>query len=534
MSDVDAVVIGSGPNGLAAANRLVDAGWSVLLLEAESDAGGAVRSAELTRPGFSHDRFSSFYPLAAASSVIQAMHLEEHGLRWVHAPDVLAHPFLDGRTALLSRDIDKTAASLDTFAAGDGDAWRELYGLWDRIGDDVVASLLSPFPPVKGAGRVALHLGWRDLLPFARFLMLPARRLCEETWSGEGGPLLLAGNTLHTDLAPEHVLGGFFGWMLMSLGQQHGFPVPEGGSGALTQAMARRFQANGGQLRCGAPVARVVVRGGRAVGVETAEGEPIGARRGVLADVGAPALYMRLVGPEHLPSSVVKAVDKFVYDHATVKVDWALSRPIPWTAPDTARAGTVHVGENVDELSRLSYQLAVGAVPDRPFLLLGQMTTTDPTRSPAGTETAWAYTHVPQTVRSDPLDQVKGVWDEHDAETFADRMEEQVERFAPGFRDCILDRHILTPRSLEADDANLVGGAVNGGTAQLFQQLVFRPVPGLGRAETSVPGLYLASASAHPGGGVHGACGANAARAALWHDRVGRARNLLGRRTSRA
>lgn len=534
MADVDAIVIGSGPNGLAAANLLADEGWSVLVLEASATFGGAVQSAELMRPGFIHDRFSAFYPLAAASPVLRSLRLEEWGLRWAHAPAVLAHPFRDGRAAVLSRDLDATAASVEVFAAGDGDAWRHLYDQWLRVGDSVVASLLHPFPPLRAGARLARAVGLGDMLEFARFTLLPVRQMTRERFGGEGATQLLAGNTLHTDLGPGDVLGGFFGWMLASLAQQVGFPVPEGGAGNLTAAMVRRLEAGGGVVRGEASVDRIIVRGGRAVGVELASGETIGAGRAVIADVGAPALYLRLVGTDHLPAHLIGDLERFAYDHATVKVDWALSAPVPWTASGVAGAGTVHVGGTLDDLARTSYQLTVGEVPEDPFLVVGQMTTADPTRSPAGTETAWAYTHVPQEIRADGAGRIKGTWDTSDIEAITERIEAQMERFAPGFGDRILDRHVVTPRSLEAEDANLVGGAVNGGSAQLFQQLVFRPVPGRGRAETPIKALYLGSASVHPGGGVHGACGANAARAALWHDRGARvmaaARTITRRR----
>jgi phytoene dehydrogenase-like protein len=221
---------------------------------------------------------------------------------------------------------------------------------------------------------------------------------------------------------------------------------------------------------------------------------------------------------------VVDDLRRFQYDSSTVKVDWALSGPIPWMAEDARRAGTVHLAEGMDHFVEASRDLAMGCIPARPHLVVGQMGVADPTRSPAGTETAWAYTHVPQRVRGDAGGDLKGVWDFGEAEAFADRVEARIEALAPGFRSLIRGRYVATPPLLEAADANLVGGAVNGGTAQLHQQLVFRPVPGLGRAETPVRGLYLGSASAHPGGGVHGACGANAARAALAHDRLRRAR----------
>jgi phytoene dehydrogenase-like protein len=234
------------------------------------------------------------------------------------------------------------------------------------------------------------------------------------------------------------------------------------------------------------------------------------------------------VGAEHLSPRVVERIGRFELDNATVKVDWALDAPIPWDAEDARRAGTLHVGDSMDHLTMFNAQLAMGVIPDKPFLLFGQMTTTDPTRSPAGTEAAWAYTHVPREVRGDAGGGLSGAWDDKEAEEFADRMEAAVEARAPGFRDRIIGRHIFTPVTMEATNRSLVDGAVNAGTAQLHQQLVFRPLPGLGRAETPIAGLYLAGASAHPGGGVHGACGGNAARAALLHDRARRLLPIAG------
>ena len=251
-------------------------------------------------------------------------------------------------------------------------------------------------------------------------------------------------------------------------------------------------------------------------------GEVVPARRAILADVGAPALYLDLVGAHHLRDGFVKRLRKFRQGPSTVKVDWALSSPIPWTDAAVGGAGTVHVGDSVDEIAETFRGVEEGEIPARPFMLVGQMTTADPSRSPAGTESAWAYTHVPQVTRTDGANDLKGVWDDSEGERFAERMEDRIERLAPGFRDRIVARHIFTPPALEASNANLVGGDIGSGTMQLSQQLVLRPVPGLGRAETPIKGLYLASASAHPGGGVHGACGANAAEAALLHDRFRR------------
>ncbi|MGW4007136.1 phytoene desaturase family protein, partial [Streptomyces nigra] len=367
-----------------------------------------------------------------------------------------------------------------------------------------------------------------------RSLVMPVRRLGEEEFRGEGGRVLLAGNALHADLAPESAGSGGFGWLMTMLGQTYGFPVPAGGSGALTDALVRRLRSLGGEVRCGQRVERVVVRGGRAVGVRTAAGDTVAARRAVLADLSVPALYGDLVEPEHLPAQLLDDLRRFQWDFATFKVDWALDGPVPWQTEQAARAGTVHLADGVDELTRFAAQLAMREVPDRPFLLFGQMTTSDLSRSPQGTESAWTYTHVPHEIRADAADEgVTGGWNAKEQELMADRMERQVERFAPGFRRRIRARRVLAPPTLEAMDANLVGGAINGGTTAMHQQLLFRPVPGTGRPETPIPGLFLASSGAHPGGGVHGAPGANAARAALHRHRppgLARAQRLLSGR----
>ncbi|MFI5992271.1 phytoene desaturase family protein [Streptomyces sp. NPDC051362] len=513
---LDAVVVGAGPNGLVAANLLADAGWSVEVLEAQSRPGGAVRSDRGVHPDYVSDMFSAFYPLAAASPVIRDMHLHAEGLRWAHAPSALAHPLPDGRCAVLERSTEATAKGLDAFAEGDGAAWTRMCGTWDRISTQLLDALFTPFPPLRAGAGLARRLRGPAGLPLVRSLALPARRLGEEEFRGEAGRLLLAGNALHADLAPEAAGSGGFGWLLCMLGQQYGFPVPVGGAGSLSAALVRRLERRGGIVRCGRPVREIVVRGGRAVGVRTESGEAIPVGRAVLADVSAPDLYGGLVDERHLPRRLLDSMRRFQWDFATFKIDWALSGPIPWNAAAAAGAGTVHLSDGVDEMTRFAAQLAAGRVPDRPFTLLGQMTTADVSRSPLGTESAWAYTHVPQTVVGDAgADGITGAWDEREQEAMADRVERQVERYAPGFRSLVRARRILAPPTLQAMDANLHGGAINGGTANLHQQLVFRPVPGTGRPETPVRGLYLASASAHPGGGVHGACGANAARAAL-------------------
>jgi phytoene dehydrogenase-like protein len=529
----DAVVIGAGPNGLVAANLLADAGWDVTVLEAADEPGGAVSSAGYLGNGLIADVCSAFYPLAAASPVIDALGLEDHGLRWCRAPAVLAHPLPDGRAALLWPDVDDTARHLDSFGPGDGGAWKELFALWQRTEPGLIRSLFTPFPPVRGSVALASELGPAGLLRFARFALLPVRRLAEETFHGPAGPALLAGCTLHTDLAPESAGGTAYGWALAMLGQRVGFPVPEGGAGQLTAALVRRFSERGGRLVCASAAKEVEVNRGHASAVVTVQGERVSARRAVLADVSATALYGGLVSWDKLPERLRADVARFAWDNATVKLDWAVEGGIPWAAPDVGRAGTVHLGGDLDDMTRYAAQLAQGKVPARPFVLVGQMTTADPTRSPPGIEVVWAYTHVPSAVRGDAGDDgIRGVWDDADREAIAARLEARVEGFAPGFRSRIRARHLACPPDLEAHDANLVGGALNGGTSALHQQMLFRPVPGLGGPDTPVAGLYLASASAHPGGGVHGACGANAARAALGAAQpFGR---LLGRPVRRA
>lgn len=517
----DAVVIGAGHNGLVAANLLADEGWSVVVLEAQPEPGGAVRSGELTLAGFNHDVFSAFYPLAAVSPVLARLELDRHGLDWRRSELTLAHPTPDGRAATLSTDIDITAASLDAYSPGDGDAWRRLYSQWERVGESLVASLLSPIPPIRPSLRLARDLGLADGLRFVRFAILPLRRMLEEEFSGEGARLLLGGNAGHVDIAPEAAGSALFGWLLACLGQQVGFPVPHGGSSALTTSLVNRLEAAGGALRCSTPVQRIVLRRGRAVAVITADGDEIEARRAVLADVGAPALFHDLVGTDFLPGRMVDDLRRFHTDTATVKVDWALDGPVPWTAEGARRAATIHVADDLDELTMSAAQVATGTVPDRPFLVFGQPGLADPGRCPPGREAAWAYTHVPQKVRADAAGVLKGTWDDDDAALFADRVEARIERLAPGFRDLIAARHILTPGAMQDRNANLTGGGINGGTAQLHQQLILRPTPGLGRPNTPFAGLFLASASAHPGGGVHGACGANAAHAALVASRRG-------------
>lgn len=524
MSHHDAVVVGAGPNGLVAANHLADRGWSVLLLEAQPEVGGAVRSARDVHPDFVHDTFSAFYPLTAASETIQSFRLEDHGLRWEHAPAVLGHPTADG-WALLHRDREVTAALMDDAHPGDGASWLELCGQWDHIGEHLVRALLAPFPPVRSTLGVLAHLRAAGGLGLVKTLLTPANELGRHRFGGTAPRLLLAGNAGHADIPLSAPGSGLMGLLMTMLGQTVGFPVPQGGAGALSQALAARFTSLGGEIRCDQEVVEIEVSDRRAVAVRTREGTRHVARRAVLADVHATRLYGALVPEQHLPARVVRGMRSFTLDPSTVKVDWALAGPIPWRHRPAHPPGTFHVGDSVEQLGEATAQVAAGVIPAAPFMLAGQMTTTDPSRSPAGTESLWAYTHVPQQAHADAGDEgLTGRWDHPELERFADRMQARIEELAPGFGGRVLARRILGPHELEARDANLIGGSLGGGTAQLHQELIFRPVPGSGRAETGIRALYLASASAHPGGGVHGAPGMNAARAALLHDRLHRAR----------
>ena len=504
----DAVVIGAGHNGLVAANLLADHGWDVVVCEATPYLGGAVRSAEVTSPGYLSDLFSAFYPLSAASPVLRALELDRYGLHWTHSPSVLAHVFPDDRCAVLSRDLDQTAASVEEFAAGDGAAWRALAQQWESIRQPLIDALFTPLPALGPALRLLAGLGGPGALRMARMALLPVRRLGEERFQGAGAPMLLAGNALHADLSPEGAGSAIYGWLLAMLGQTYGFPVPIGGAGMLTQSMATRLSAGGGTLRLATPVECVEVRDGTAVGVRLATGERIRARRAVLADVTAPALYRDLVGEQHLPPGFVRDLDNFQWDNPTVKIDWAVRSKIPWTAAGARGAGTVHLGVDMDGLTRYAADLATRQMPRQPFVLFGQMTTADPSRSPEGTESAWAYTHLPPGTN----------FSEEAIAEHVERVEATVERHAPGFADLVVGRYVQSPGLLEQENPSLVHGAVNGGTAQLHQQLVFRPVPGFGGASTPVDRLFLSGSSAHPGGGVHGGPGSNAAQAALARD----------------
>jgi phytoene dehydrogenase-like protein len=497
---LDAVVVGSGPNGLSAAIALARGGKSVLVLEAQARIGGGVATAELTLPGFHHDVFSSVYPAAAASPVFARMPLERHGLRWTHPEIPMAHPLDGGRAAALMRDLDGTAATLDALCPGDGAAWRELATPYLEHFGALRATMLSGFPPVAGGARLFAALKLGGTLDFAQILLSSARAFGERLFTDDGVRGWLYGSAMHGDVGPDNAGSAISGVYLKILGHAVGWPSPEGGAGRLASALEGVLREHGGDTRTGTPVAAVLTERGRVAGVRTSEGDIVKARI-VICDTSPRGLLA--LAQDDLPDAYVRRLVAFRYGPSTVKVDWALDGPVPWTAEHPRKAGTVHLGGASGEIGQALATTAAGHLPDSPFLLFGQQSIADPTRAPAGKHTAWAYTHVPRSIdwatQRDP---------------FVARIEAQVERFAPGFGDLVLARHVMDPADLQLRNDNLEHGDVGGGSYEL-DQLVFRPVPSLSPYRTPLRGLYIGSASAFPGGAVHGVPGDAAAHAAL-------------------
>jgi len=493
-----AVVVGSGPNGLAAGIRLAEAGREVLVLEAADRPGGAVRTEELTLPGFLHDTFSSVYPAGAASPVFARMGLERHGLEWVQPAACSAHPLPGGRAIALYRDIEMTAASIDRTHPGDGAGWRGFVTpLLERF-DAVRATMLSGFPPVRGALRLTGR-GPREALRFAALVPDTARRLGRRLFTGADARAWLYGAAMHGDVPPGGPGSAVAVAYLNLLGHAVGWPSPRGGAERLTDALVARLHELGGEVRCSARVTAIHATRRRVTGVTIEGGERMAASI-VVADV-MPHALLELAG-EALPGAYRALLGRYRYGPATVKVDWALDGPIPWEAPEARQAGTIHLGGGAQELLAAIATARRGS-PERPFLLLGQQTIADPSRAPAGKHTAWAYTHGPRDL-------------DWAAQTprWVERMEAHVEHYAPGFRQRILARHVLGPAELQARDANLVGGDVGGGSYRL-DQVLFRPLPAPSPYRTPIRGLVIGSAATFPGGAVHGVPGDAAARAAL-------------------
>jgi phytoene dehydrogenase-like protein len=495
----DALVIGAGPNGLAAACWLARAGWSVRVLEANDEPGGAVRSGALTLPGFVHDLGAAFFPFGEASSALTELDLGDAGLRFVHAPLASAHPAPDGSCASVSRDPE-AAAALFGGLEEDAFAWQRLQRWAARERGPMLDVLLATLPPILPA----LRFGPANLFMLIEAGLSSGRAWASRRFRSEAARRVVPGLGLHTDVGPDDPCGAAVGFVLGMLASSSGFPVPAGGAGAITRALVERLEAAGGVVETGVRVEKIVVRNREAVAVQTTSGDEIDAQRAIIADVAAPALYLRMLAEDEVPARVRRAMLRFRWGFGTFKMDWALDAPVPWTHPDCHRAAVVHAGDDLDDLARFTAEVRRGELPTNPYLVIGQQSLADPSRAPAGRHTLWCYSRVPS--RHD--------W-HRERERFADAVEARIEGLAPGFRSHILARRITAPPDLEAMDANLVGGDLGGGSAHILSQLFFRPVFPYYRYRTPVRRLYLGSSYTHPGAGVHGACGRNAALAAL-------------------
>lgn len=503
---VDAVVIGAGPNGLSAAIRLARTGLDVVVCEGADAPGGAVKSEGLTLDGFVSDTFSAVYPAAAASPVFRRLPLEAHGLAWVHPPVAMAHPMPDGRAGALYRDLDRTVDNLNDLCSGDGDAWRRWVTPYLENLPALRRTLLGGFPPMRGALPLAVGLGLTGTLEFARLLLLPAAQLASELFEGPHARAWLYGSVLHGDVPPEESGSAIAGGYLQILGHAAGWPSPRGGAGRLTDALASYLRSIGGEVRTATPVARIVSDGRRVAGVVTAGGDRL--RAGIVVTTTTPHALLRLTG-DRMPRRYADRLSRYRYGPRTVKIDWALSEPTPWTAAEARVAGTVHVGGETAAVTAQTSAVRDGRIPERPFMLFGQQSLADPSRAPAGHHTAWAYARVPAQVTGP--DEVIA---------HAERMTDQVERFAPGFRDVVLARHVQGPSDLQERDPNLVGGDVGAGSYAL-DQTIFRPLPSLVPYATPIRGLWLGGASTFPGGAVHGVPGWAAASYAVAARRIG-------------
>jgi phytoene dehydrogenase-like protein len=463
-----AFVIGSGPNGLSAAITLARTGRRVTVFEAEQQPGGAARTMELTLPGFRHDFGSSVFPLAAASPFFAGLPLKHYGLNWIHGAAPLAHPLDDGSAVVLERDLTAAAAELGR----DGRAWRALVQPvvehWPQFAADALG-------PVVRVPRHPLLMAQFGLSAFQ-----PALTLAKSRFTSERTRALFAGLAGHSFLALDRPLSSAIGIILGAAAHIAGWPVAQGGAQAITNALIAQLQDLGGEIQTGTRIT--------SLDQIDAHDAPI------LCDV-TPRQLLAIAG-NRLRTGYASRIRRFRYGPGAFKIDYALSEPIPWRAVECRRAITVHVGGSMDEIAQSEYAVTHGSVSDRPFALVVQPSLYDAMRAPEGKHTAWAYCHVPNGSVVD----------------LASRIEDQIERFAPGFRDCVLARRVLSPSALQSMNANLIGGDINGGELSM-SQFMFRPT--LGYYATGTPNLYLCSSSTPPGGGVHGMCGYHAAHAAL-------------------
>ncbi len=519
--DVDAVVVGSGPNGLVAAALLSRAGWSVTVLERADVAGGAVRSEALTVPGYIHDTFSAFYGLLQASPVLGQLQLDRR-VRWASFEVPVAAAVAPDSAAICHADVSATAAGLSALHPGDGEAWRELSAWWADVGRRFLDVVLWPPGSVRPTMRLLRATGLRGALEMAQMLLAPMDAVAQRLFRSEPARALLASGVTHGDLSVATAGSTPAALVLAMAAQEVNMPVPVGGAGRLADALVTCVTEGGGTVATGRDVTKVAVEAGRAVAVETAAGDVVRARRAVLADLPPGPLFHRLVGQEHVPADFLEGLTAFRHGSGVFKLDLALDGPVPWLVEDLRRCGVVHLTGDHGTMVRSAAEVHRDALPASPLLVVGQQSLVDPSRAPAGGHTLWVETHVPSSPRTDGFDERRvGGWAEA-AASFTDRVLDLLEGHAPGLRSRIVGLATHSPVELEEANANLVGGDLGGGSAALDQQLVFRPVPGWSHYATPVRGLYLCSASAHPGGGVHGMAGRNCARRVLRDARLHR------------
>ncbi len=498
--DPDVIVVGSGPNGLVAANVMSRRGFRVLVLEAnQRRPGGALGSEELTLPGFVHDVGAAFFPFAKTSPAFRELDLTQAGVKWLHLPFESCHPALDGSYACIARDAELSAAHFGT--PRDGEAWRKLAASHARMEPELLRLLLGPFPTLGPVLKLGLGNLSKVLWRFAR----SAGHLSRSLFRSEAARRVLPSLGLHVDVGPEDWFGSGLSYLLGMTASTGGYAVPAGGAQSITNALVTLLEGCGGRLRLGARATKIVVTGGRAAAVRLDNGEELRARLGVIADTAAPTLYLKLLDGADLPAWLVRRMRHFRQGFGTFKLDFALSSAVPWTNPQARQSALVHVSESLAELGRFTRQIRSGQLPEAPFLVVGQQSLADPFRAPRAQHTLYCYTHVPSYI--------DGGWASQ-SEAFADRISQRLEALAPGFSELVLARHISGPPDLEASNANLIGGDLGGGSNAWHQQLLFRPVFPYFRYRTPIAGLYLCSSYTHPGTGVHGMCGYNAAQVA--------------------